>query len=67
MDYKLAWDPKEYGNITEIRLPWKKLWKPDILMYNRYTIHCNVLYVYYMYHSRIAICTCLLLNDCMMP
>ena len=35
-DYKLAWDPLEYGNITEIRLPQKVVWKPDILMYNRY-------------------------------
>ena len=35
-DYKLSWDPLKYNNITEIRLPQKILWKPDILMYNRY-------------------------------
>ncbi|XP_067934663.1 neuronal acetylcholine receptor subunit alpha-7-like [Watersipora subatra] len=33
-DYKLTWDPTDYGNITEIRLPQKLVWKPDILMYN---------------------------------
>ncbi|XP_067931423.1 neuronal acetylcholine receptor subunit alpha-7-like isoform X3 [Watersipora subatra] len=33
-DYKLAWNPADYENITEIRLPAKLLWKPDILMYN---------------------------------
>jgi len=37
-DYKLQWDPVKYGNITEIRLPAKVPWKPDILMYNRYAI-----------------------------
>ncbi|XP_067931422.1 neuronal acetylcholine receptor subunit alpha-7-like isoform X2 [Watersipora subatra] len=31
-DYKLAWNPADYENITEIRLPAKLLWKPDILI-----------------------------------
>ncbi|KAF6024543.1 hypothetical protein EB796_017147 [Bugula neritina] len=35
-DYKLVWNVSEYGNINEIRLPQKLIWKPDILMYNRY-------------------------------
>ncbi|CAD5235727.1 unnamed protein product [Bursaphelenchus xylophilus] len=33
-DYKLRWDPEEYGNITEIRLPNDALWKPDIYLFN---------------------------------
>uniref|UniRef100_A0A0K0FNG3 Neuronal acetylcholine receptor subunit alpha-7 (inferred by orthology to a C. elegans protein) n=1 Tax=Strongyloides venezuelensis TaxID=75913 RepID=A0A0K0FNG3_STRVS len=33
-DYKLVWDPTEYGNITDIRFPTVKLWKPDALLYN---------------------------------
>ncbi|XP_067933036.1 neuronal acetylcholine receptor subunit alpha-7-like [Watersipora subatra] len=34
VDYKLAWNPEDYGNVTEIRLPEKLIWKPDVLMYN---------------------------------
>ncbi|VDN07450.1 unnamed protein product [Thelazia callipaeda] len=33
-DYKLKWDKDEYGNITDVRFPAGKIWKPDVLLYN---------------------------------
>uniref|UniRef100_A0A183BJD1 Neur_chan_LBD domain-containing protein n=1 Tax=Globodera pallida TaxID=36090 RepID=A0A183BJD1_GLOPA len=33
-DYKLRWDPAEYGNISNVRFPAGKIWKPDVLLYN---------------------------------
>lgn len=33
-DYKLRWDMAEYGNITDVRFPSGKIWKPDVLLYN---------------------------------
>ncbi|CAD5218381.1 unnamed protein product [Bursaphelenchus okinawaensis] len=33
-DYKLRWDPLEYGNITDLRFPVDMVWKPDVLLYN---------------------------------
>lgn len=33
-DYKLVWDVAEYGNITDVRFPAGKIWKPDVLLYN---------------------------------
>nr|CAD2183091.1 unnamed protein product [Meloidogyne enterolobii] len=33
-DYKLRWDPNEYGNISDVRFPAGKIWKPDVLLYN---------------------------------
>ncbi|XP_038163113.1 neuronal acetylcholine receptor subunit alpha-3 isoform X2 [Cyprinodon tularosa] len=33
-DYKLKWDPKEFGGVEFIRVPSKKIWKPDIVLYN---------------------------------
>ncbi|CAJ0939493.1 unnamed protein product, partial [Mesorhabditis belari] len=33
-DYKLVWDIKEYGNITDVRFPAGRIWKPDVLLYN---------------------------------
>uniref|UniRef100_A0A9J2PCM7 Neurotransmitter-gated ion-channel ligand-binding domain-containing protein n=1 Tax=Ascaris lumbricoides TaxID=6252 RepID=A0A9J2PCM7_ASCLU len=35
-DYKLRWDPQEYGNIKDIRIPGTAdaIWKPDVLLYN---------------------------------
>ncbi|ETN81484.1 hypothetical protein NECAME_02164 [Necator americanus] len=32
----MRWDPKEYGNITNIQLPNDFLWKPDILLFNSF-------------------------------
>ncbi|XP_077865207.1 neuronal acetylcholine receptor subunit alpha-7-like [Saccoglossus kowalevskii] len=34
LDAYMAWDPKEYGNITDIRVPPSEIWIPDILLYN---------------------------------
>ncbi|KAE9551715.1 hypothetical protein FO519_005079 [Halicephalobus sp. NKZ332] len=33
-DYKMVWNPAEYGNVTEIRLPHDQLWKPDVILFN---------------------------------
>ncbi|PIC21300.1 hypothetical protein B9Z55_026188 [Caenorhabditis nigoni] len=35
-DYKLKWDPSEYGGIKDIRIPGNAnaIWKPDVLLYN---------------------------------
>ncbi|CAD6187186.1 unnamed protein product [Caenorhabditis auriculariae] len=35
-DYKLKWDPSEYGGIKDIRFPGNanEIWKPDVLLYN---------------------------------
>uniref|UniRef100_A0A8R1DW83 Uncharacterized protein n=1 Tax=Caenorhabditis japonica TaxID=281687 RepID=A0A8R1DW83_CAEJA len=34
VDHYLTWDPSEYGNIREVRLPINNIWKPDVLLYN---------------------------------
>ncbi|CAI5455874.1 unnamed protein product [Caenorhabditis angaria] len=35
-DYKLKWEPNEYGGIKDIRIPGgaNAIWKPDVLLYN---------------------------------
>ncbi|OQV13810.1 Acetylcholine receptor subunit beta-like 2 [Hypsibius exemplaris] len=33
-DYKLQWDPAEYGNITVLYIPSEYMWLPDIVLYN---------------------------------
>lgn len=35
-DYKLRWDPVEYDGIETLRVPAEKIWKPDIVLYNKY-------------------------------
>lgn len=35
-DYHLTWNPADYNNVTDVRFPVGKIWKPDILLYNRY-------------------------------
>ena len=33
-DYKLKWEPEDYGNISTVQFPVGKIWKPDVLLYN---------------------------------
>ncbi|XP_053575841.1 neuronal acetylcholine receptor subunit alpha-3-like [Bombina bombina] len=33
-DYKLKWNPTDYGGIEFIRVPADQIWKPDIVLYN---------------------------------
>ncbi|XP_013917233.1 PREDICTED: neuronal acetylcholine receptor subunit alpha-6-like [Thamnophis sirtalis] len=33
-DYKLKWNPVEFGGIEFIHVPSDKIWKPDIVLYN---------------------------------
>ncbi|XP_015685731.1 neuronal acetylcholine receptor subunit alpha-3 [Protobothrops mucrosquamatus] len=33
-DYKLKWDPENYGGVQYVRVPSNKIWKPDIVLYN---------------------------------
>ncbi|XP_016057850.1 PREDICTED: neuronal acetylcholine receptor subunit alpha-4 isoform X2 [Miniopterus natalensis] len=33
-DYKLRWDPRDYENLTSIRIPSELIWRPDIVLYN---------------------------------
>ena len=35
-DSNMRWNVSEYNNVKDIRVPPATLWKPDILMYNRY-------------------------------
>lgn len=40
-DYNLMWNESEYGGVKDLRITPNKLWKPDILMYNRYNRFCS--------------------------
>ncbi|XP_023333966.1 neuronal acetylcholine receptor subunit alpha-7 isoform X2 [Eurytemora carolleeae] len=33
-DANLKWNASEYGNVADVRIPPKYIWKPDLLMYN---------------------------------
>ncbi|XP_018428186.1 PREDICTED: neuronal acetylcholine receptor subunit beta-4, partial [Nanorana parkeri] len=33
-DYRLAWNPEEYEGITKLRIPSRKIWLPDLVLYN---------------------------------
>ncbi|KFP04029.1 Neuronal acetylcholine receptor subunit alpha-4 [Calypte anna] len=41
-DYKLRWDPQEYENVTSIRIPSELIWRPDIVLYNKYTMKLDL-------------------------
>lgn len=35
-DLRLRWDPHEFGMIEMTHLPSEELWRPDIILYNKY-------------------------------
>ena len=34
-DYKLVWDPAEYGGVQQLHVPSDHIWRPDIVLYNK--------------------------------
>ena len=34
-DYKLKWDPEEYGGVKQLHVPSDHIWRPDIVLYNK--------------------------------
>ena len=34
-DYKLKWDPEEYGGVKQLHVPSDHIWTPDIVLYNK--------------------------------
>ena len=35
MDYKMCWDPAEYGGVDMLHVPSDHIWRPDIVLYNK--------------------------------
>jgi Neurotransmitter-gated ion-channel ligand binding domain len=35
----LRWNASEHGGVKDLRIPPHRIWKPDVLMYNRYESH----------------------------
>ena len=33
-DYKLKWDPEEYGGVSKLHVPAEQIWLPDLIVYN---------------------------------
>ena len=42
-DYQLQWDEADYGGIGVLRLPPDKVWKPDIVLFNKYVVSASIL------------------------
>jgi hypothetical protein len=40
IDEFLTWNSSEFGNLAKIRIPCEKIWRPDIVLYNKYWIQC---------------------------
>jgi len=34
-DYKLKWEPEEYGGVKQLHVPSDHIWRPDIVLYNK--------------------------------
>lgn len=53
-DYQLQWDEADYGGIGVLRLPPDKVWKPDIVLFNKYVtfeILYFCIYISLQYHN----------------
>ena len=35
-DYKLRWNPEEYGGVNSLHVPSTHIWLPDIVLYNKW-------------------------------
>ncbi|XP_049306008.1 acetylcholine receptor subunit alpha-like isoform X2 [Bactrocera dorsalis] len=41
-DYKLRWEPKEYGGVHMLHVPSDHIWRPDIVLYNNADGHYEI-------------------------
>lgn len=42
LDPKLKWEPGKYGNISVLRIPYKDIWRPDVVLYNNADVSSTV-------------------------
>ncbi|VDM65415.1 unnamed protein product [Strongylus vulgaris] len=42
MDRRLAWDPKNYGGVSVLYIPYEMIWVPDIVLYNNADSYYNI-------------------------
>ncbi|MFH4973825.1 hypothetical protein AB6A40_000534 [Gnathostoma spinigerum] len=42
MDNKLSWDPKNYGGVSVLYVPYEMIWVPDIVLYNNADSNYNI-------------------------
>lgn len=35
-DYKLKWNPDDYGGVDTLHVPSEHIWLPDIVLYNKW-------------------------------
>lgn len=42
-DVNLLWDPEDYGGIKKIRVPSTDIWRPDLVLYNKYVVRLYLL------------------------
>ena len=38
-DYKMRWDPDEYGGVDMLHVPSDHIWRPDIVLYNKWVFY----------------------------
>lgn len=38
-DYKLKWNPDDYGGVDTLHVPSEHIWLPDIVLYNKWVLH----------------------------
>ena len=36
LDYKLKWNPEDYGGVKHLHVPSQHIWLPDIVLYNKW-------------------------------
>ncbi|KAH7729497.1 nicotinic acetylcholine receptor alpha subunit [Aphelenchoides avenae] len=42
LDKKLAWDPKNYGGVNVLYVPYEMIWVPDLVLYNNADGNYNI-------------------------
>ncbi|KAK6011451.1 Neurotransmitter-gated ion-channel ligand binding domain protein [Ostertagia ostertagi] len=42
IDKKLSWDPKSYGGVSVLYVPYEMIWVPDIVLYNNADSNYNI-------------------------
>ena len=62
-DYKLRWNPEEYGGVNSLHVPSTHIWLPDIVLYNKWVPTNGINEIYLERPPTSALCLAKILTN----
>lgn len=56
-DHRLKWEPSDYGGVEVLNIPSEELWKPDLVLYNKYVLYFHCWHMHFStFYMQLPVC-----------